>query len=80
VLHIRINQTVNKDAKNCSRKESIGLIVLLLFFKSQSALRFAFTNMEHIYSSEPERDLDLPPLKVHTIEFFLASARRQTQP
>jgi hypothetical protein len=31
---------------------------------------FAFTNMKHIHNSKTERDLDLPPLEVHTKEFF----------
>jgi hypothetical protein len=42
VLNIRINQTVNKGAKNCSRKDSIDMVVLFLLFRSQCALRFAF--------------------------------------
>jgi hypothetical protein len=33
-------------------------------------LRFAFTNMEHIHSGKLERDLDFPPLEVHTREFL----------
>jgi hypothetical protein len=41
-----------------------------LLFKSHYAFRFAFTNMEHIYSDKPERDLDLPPLEVHIREFL----------
>jgi hypothetical protein len=28
------------------------------------------TNMKDIHSSKPERDLDLPSLKVHTIKLF----------
>jgi hypothetical protein len=37
---------INKGAKNCSRKDSIGMVILFLLFRSQSALRFSFTDME----------------------------------
>jgi hypothetical protein len=53
------------------------MVVLFLLFRSQWTLRFAFTNMEDIHSSKPERGLDLPSLKVHTLNFsgFSASAK-----
>jgi hypothetical protein len=33
-MYISINQTVNKDVKNCSHTDSIGMIVLFLLFRS----------------------------------------------
>jgi hypothetical protein len=68
-MYIRIIQLVNKGIKNCYHEDSIGMVIFFCF-RNHYALRFAFTNMEHIHSGKPERGLDLSTLKVHTIEFL----------
>jgi hypothetical protein len=74
VLYICIKQTVNKDAKNYSRKDSIGIVVLFLHFRSQYALRFALLTWNTFIAVSQSVALTHHLLKYMSENFFGLSA------
>src|SRR6266508_1580467 len=52
------------------RKNSSGFRELFLIIIRQFAFRLAITDPENIHSRQPERGLNLPPLKVHSGELL----------
>src|SRR5512142_3199304 len=69
-MHIHLDQTIAKNAKNASHKESSGFLELLLLFNSKNSFRFANTHPEAFHSCQPQNDPDLPSLKMHTGKFI----------
>src|SRR5512136_431249 len=67
-MHIHLDQTIAKHAKNASHKESSGLIEFFLLISIKNAHRL--THPEAFHSCQPQSDLDLPSLKVHTGKFI----------
>jgi hypothetical protein len=69
-MHIHIDQTITKHAKNASHKESSGLIEFFLLISIKNAHRLASTHLEAFHSYQPQSDPDLPSLEEHTGEFI----------